>query len=89
VSTTTITLDPDQLGQLIADQLAELVGKPTPPLMTAEQAAEFLCVPVTWVRAEARAGRIPAVRLGRYTRFDPDELTAWRRARQVGPRRSS
>ena len=70
----------------LAEEVAALIAKPAPALMTAEEAAAFLCVPVSWVRAEARAGRIPAVRLGRYTRFDPEELAAWRRGRQVGPR---
>ena len=70
----------------LATEIAERVGKPSPPLMDAEQAAEFLCVPVSWVRKEARAKRIPVVELGRYTRFDPDDLAAWRNSRRAGPR---
>lgn len=56
-------------------------------LVEAERAAELLAVPKTWVLAEARADRIPHVRLGRYVRFDPDELVAWWRARRRGPGR--
>jgi excisionase family DNA binding protein len=70
----------------LAEELAGILGKPTPPLMDAEQAAALLHVPVTWIRAEARAARIPCVRLGRYTRFDRDELLAWVNGRAVGPR---
>ena len=70
----------------LAEQVATLIGKPTPPLMDAEEAATFLSVPVSWVRKEARAKRLPVVELGRYTRFDPDELAAWRDSRRAGPR---
>ena len=61
----------------------------TPALLDADQAGALLNVPASWVRAEARAARIPHVRLGRYVRFDADELTAWWRARAQGPCRSS
>ena len=56
-------------------------------LLTAEQAAELLAVPKTWVLAEARADRCPHIRLGRYVRFDADELLAWARERARGPKR--
>jgi excisionase family DNA binding protein len=55
------------------------------PLTDAEGAAKQLSVPPTWVLAEARADRIPHVRLGRYVRFDPDELAAWWQTRARGP----
>lgn len=54
-------------------------------LIDAREAASLLNVPDTWVLAEARAGRIPHVRLGRYVRFDRDALRAWWRARARGP----
>jgi excisionase family DNA binding protein len=57
----------------------------TAPLLDAEGAAELLGVPKTWVLAQARADRIPHIRLGRYVRFDADELLAWAKARQRGP----
>jgi hypothetical protein len=34
---------------------------------------------------EARADRIPHVRLGRYVRFDGEQLEAWWRERSRGP----
>jgi excisionase family DNA binding protein len=55
------------------------------PLVDATGAADLLGVPKTWVLAEARADRIPHVRLGRYVRFDPIELERWWRARTRGP----
>jgi len=57
-------------------------------LLNAKQAATLLNVPESWVRAEARAQRIPHVRLGRYVRFEAEELTTWCKARAVGPQRN-
>jgi len=57
------------------------------PLLDAAQAGELLGVPKSWVLAEARADRIPHVRLGRYVRFDPEQLERWWRARAQGPQR--
>ncbi len=50
-------------------------------LLNAQQAAELVNVPHTSLLAEARANRVPHVRLGRYVRFDPDELEHWWRER--------
>jgi excisionase family DNA binding protein len=60
-----------ELAALIADRQAP------PGLLDAEAAAELLNVPASWVLAEARANRIPTVRLGRYVRFRRDDLQAW------------
>jgi excisionase family DNA binding protein len=46
-------------------------------LLTAEEVAERLDVGVKWVWAQARAGTIPHVRLGRYKRFRPEAIDAW------------
>jgi excisionase family DNA binding protein len=61
----------------------------TAPLLTAEQAAQLLNVSKWWVRQEARANRIPHVRLGRSVRFDAQALEAWWTARLQGPVPSS
>jgi len=55
-------------------------------LIDAQGAADLLGVPKTWVLAEARADRIPHVRLGRYVRFEPGVLAAWWAKRRRGPR---
>jgi excisionase family DNA binding protein len=54
-------------------------------LLTAVEVAERLGVRPSWVYAEARAGRIPHLRLGRYTRFRQDSVEAWASARERGP----
>jgi len=46
-------------------------------LLTADEVAERLGVTKGWVWAQARAGRIPHVQLGRYRRFREEALEAW------------
>jgi excisionase family DNA binding protein len=46
-------------------------------LLDAPEVAELLNVPVGWVRAETRAGRMPHVALGRYRRYRESDLRAW------------
>jgi excisionase family DNA binding protein len=46
-------------------------------LLTAEEVADRLGMRTDWVWAQARAGRIPHVRLGRYRRFRESALEAW------------
>ena len=46
-------------------------------LLTAEEIAERLGVKTQWVWAQARAGHIPHVRLGRYRRFRESAIEEW------------
>lgn len=46
-------------------------------LLNAAEIAERLNVPRTWVLESARSGAMPCVRLGRYVRFDLDDVEAW------------
>lgn len=55
-------------------------------LLTAAEVGEILRVPASWVYEQARRGAIPAVRLGRYVRFDEAEVEAWLRERRDGGR---
>jgi len=72
--------------EALADAIARRMAPPPSPLLTVEEAAELLNVPASWLAAEARARRVPSVQLGRYRRFDRDELAAWCAGRRVGPR---
>jgi excisionase family DNA binding protein len=49
----------------------------TERLLTAEQVAERLSVPESWVRQETRAGRMTCLALGRYKRYDWEAVAAW------------
>jgi excisionase family DNA binding protein len=80
----TVKLDPESVTALAA-ALAD-VTRPDGALLDAEGAAKLLGVPASWILAEARADRVPHMRLGRYVRFDADELRAWASARSRGPR---
>ena len=46
-------------------------------LMTADEVAERLRVPKTWVYRAARQGDLPSVRCGRYRRFDEGDVERW------------
>jgi excisionase family DNA binding protein len=46
-------------------------------LLTVDEVAERLGVTKDWVWAQARAGRIPHVQLGRYRRFREETLESW------------
>ena len=53
-------------------------------LLTAEEVASRLSVPTSWVRARTRDGRMPNVELGRYRRYDWDEIVAWLAEQRAG-----
>lgn len=49
-------------------------------LMTVQQVAELLQVPVSWVYGRLRERsleKLPGYRLGKYWRFDKEEVLAW------------
>ena len=46
-------------------------------LMTADEVAERLRVPRSWVYLAAREGDLPSVRCGRYRRFDGRDIDEW------------
>ena len=58
-------------------------------LLTVEEVAELLRVPISWVYDRTRKrglNRIPGFRLGKYWRFDEAEVRAWLgRQRSGGP----
>lgn len=53
------------------------------PKLNAVQVGEHLGVPRTWVLEQARKGEIPHHRLGKYVRFELDEIEAWWNDRKV------
>ncbi len=61
----------------------------TPKLLPVGPMARRLRVPVTWLRVEAEAGRIPHLRAGKVLLFDPDtvEHLLAERARREGVQR--
>ena len=47
------------------------------PWLTVQEAADLLRVPVSWLYERTRTNSVPHVKLGKYLRFDRDELIAW------------
>ena len=54
-------------------------------LLTAQEVAELLAVPLSWVREATRGERLPYVALGRYRRYRRQDIEAWLGQQQAGP----
>ena len=55
-------------------------------LLSAEQVAEWLGVSARYVWRLGREGELPRIELGRYVRFDPDDVAAFIEQRKQRPR---
>ncbi len=53
------------------------VSRPDKRLVDAHAVADRLGVPVSWVRDQTRSGAMPCVELGRYRRYDLDDVDRW------------
>jgi excisionase family DNA binding protein len=53
-------------------------------LLDAGEIAQLLNVPVSWVRQETRAGRLPHLELGRYRRYEREAVLAWLSEQRAG-----
>jgi excisionase family DNA binding protein len=65
------------------------VPRPRRSLLGVKEVAELLQVPVSWVYERTRQrGRdhLPGFRLGKYWRFDEDEVLAWLERQRSGER---
>jgi excisionase family DNA binding protein len=47
--------------------------------LTIQEAADLLRVRVSWLYERTRTNTVPHVKLGKYLRFDREELLAWAR----------
>jgi hypothetical protein len=59
----------DILIEQIREELATIAGNEF-PLLTPEQLAKKLSVPISWVYEQSRQGNIPTRRIGKYIRFN-------------------
>ena len=70
-----------EFRKVIREEIAAANGKSqTQELLTAEELAAKLKVPVSWVYEQSRQENIPTHRFGRYVRFDVKEVIASRAA---------
>ncbi len=69
---------PSRLRDRFLTQTPRARGKRvTDRLLTADEVAELLAVPVRWVRDHTRSGLIPCVHLGHYRRYRREAVAAW------------
>lgn len=61
----------------------------TDRLLDAKEAGDLLGVPGSWLLAQARRNRVPHVRLGKYVRFDAEDLHRWIGTVKRGPERDA
>jgi excisionase family DNA binding protein len=69
-----------------AEKLAQVLHSRR-SLLSVEEVAELLQVPVSWVYERTRRrgrDRLPGFRLGKYWRFDEAELHAWLECQRSG-----
>ena len=59
---------------VIREELAGLTNAAKTELVSPEELAERLKVPLSWVYEQSRQGNIPTHRLGRYIRFNLQEV---------------
>jgi excisionase family DNA binding protein len=75
-STPAFTLTVGQIDEIVRTAVRSALkqGSQAGPLLTAEELAAQLKVPVSWVYERSRQGSIPTVRVGRYIRFRLQEV---------------
>lgn len=60
--------------RVIRQEMESLQNGKAAELLTPEELAERLKVPLSWVYEQSRQGKIPTHRMGRYIRFDSREV---------------
>jgi excisionase family DNA binding protein len=77
-STPAFTLTVGQIDEIVRRAVQAALGQEgqTDSLLTPDDLAAKLKVPVSWVYEQSRQGKIPTHRIGRYIRFDLSEVRA-------------
>jgi len=81
-------------GNALAHPIAAgaMAGSDSESLLTVEDVAELLKLPVSWVYERTRrrgTDRIPGFRLGKYWRFHRAEVVEWIEDRRTGAKRNA
>jgi excisionase family DNA binding protein len=79
----------DNPPQVVSPQSAKIRRLTEYGLLTVNEVAELLQVPVSWVYERTRSrgmDRLPGFRLGKYWRFDEGEVLAWLKRQRSGGR---
>ncbi len=87
----------DEIGKILGDAFLEAIrqavraeiqaanGNSVSELLTPEQLAKKLKLPVSWVYEQSRLGNIPTHKLGRYIRFDLAEVLRRQKEKKDSP----
>ncbi len=87
----------DEIGKILGDAFLAAIrqavraeiqaanGHSVSELLTPEQLAEKLKLPVSWVYEQSRLGNIPTHKLGRYIRFDLAEVLRKQKEKRETP----
>jgi excisionase family DNA binding protein len=62
------------IRRILREEVQSLQNDKEVELLTAEELAEGLKLPISWVYEQSRQGNLPTHRLGRYIRFDLQEV---------------
>jgi len=66
----------ERIREIVRQELAAERNGHTVELLTPEELAKRIKVPISWIYEQSRQGNIPTHRLGRYIRFDLAEVIA-------------
>ncbi len=66
------------------EQLAVALPVPNKPLLTVSEIAHFLNVSKSWIYQQTMHGSIPCLKVGKYLRFNPEEVLAFFKAQGTG-----
>jgi len=64
----------EEIRRIVREEISHSKGNGISQLLTAEELASALKVSDTWVYEQSRLGNIPTHRIGRYIRFDLNEV---------------
>ena len=80
-------LDPlfSAFREILRQEIKAAIGDSVSELLTPEQLAEKLKLPVSWVYEQSRLGNIPTHKLGRYIRFDLAEVLRKQKEKRETP----
>jgi excisionase family DNA binding protein len=60
--------------RIVENSIKDVIDKSSRKLLTPDELADHLKIPVTWVYEQSRKGIIPTHKIGRYIRFDLQEV---------------
>lgn len=78
-SSPSVTLTVGQLKALVREEVQKAVNgnASLEPLLDAEDVAKLLGVDIGYVYGQARAKKIPSIKLGKYRKFSPSQIKKW------------